>query len=445
MAIRSMKIRSLVLLTALMLLSSCGSRRAGMVQQPRPQEVPDAIVSLTTINPQPVQPVQETVVMDVAQEQVAVNDTWEGRIVHALDSMCHGPLARTSQIGLCVYDLTEGRMIYAHNEAQRLRPASCQKLITAISALHYLSGDYQFRTALYTTGNISGRVLKGDVYVVGGMDPLLSAEELLALAKTLKQKGIDQITGSLYTDLSMKDDLPLGWGWCWDDEYGPLSALMVGAKDEFSTLWPKVLNTAGIRLKSNQIGIKTLPANGAQLVGTVNHTFDEVLVPMLKKSENIYAECVFYQLAAMGGVKNAGRKEAQEHILQLMEQWGVGHMQCQIGDGSGLSLYNYLTPLVLVTFLNYAYQTPAIGNHLIPALPIAGIDGTLEKRMKGTLAEGNVCAKTGSVDGVSTLSGYLRSTHGHQLSFSIMNEGIARYSFGRDFQDVICQILCSMN
>ena len=71
-------------------------------------------------------------------------------------------------------------------------------------------------------------------------------------------------------------------------------------------------------------------------------------------------------------------------------------------------------------------------------MPIAGVDGTLRTRMKGTTAAGNVQAKTGTVTGVSTLSGYCTASNGHRLAFSIMNNGLRNSAQGRAFQDRVC-------
>ena len=115
-----------------------------------------------------------------------------------------------------------------------------------------------------------------------------------------------------------------------------------------------------------------------------------------------------------------------------------------IAYGSGLSLYNYASPELLVTLLNYAQSRPEIFQHLYPSLPIAGVDGTLEKRMVETPAAGNVHAKTGTVSGISSLSGYLTAANGHLLSFCIINQGVPRVGMGRSFQDQVCCLLCSV-
>jgi D-alanyl-D-alanine carboxypeptidase/D-alanyl-D-alanine-endopeptidase (penicillin-binding protein 4) len=92
--------------------------------------------------------------------------------------------------------------------------------------------------------------------------------------------------------------------------------------------------------------------------------------------------------------------------------------------------------------LRYAWRNSVIYEHLAPSLPIAGVDGTLEKRMRGTVAQGNVRAKTGTVTGISSLAGYCTAANGHQLCFSIINQGVMRGSDGKSFQDRVCVALC---
>ena len=75
-------------------------------------------------------------------------------------------------------------------------------------------------------------------------------------------------------------------------------------------------------------------------------------------------------------------------------------------------------------------------------MPIAGMDGTLDRRMRRGHAHGNVHAKTGTVTGVSALAGYCTAANGHTLCFSIINMGIRRAAIGRGFQDKVCEALC---
>ena len=369
--------------------------------------------------------------------------TWQFEKQQALDSLCQSPIFETTQLGLYVYDLTDGQPLYAVNAAHRMRPASCMKLVTAITALHFLKGNYRFKTDFRITGTVKNGVLNGDLIVVGGMDPLVTDFELLQAAASIKQQqGIESISGNIIYDRSMREDAPYGWGWCWDDDYGPLSALLVDGKDCFEQNWTKAMEEAGIQANAQS---KEQGARGKEqpkTVYTIQHDIDVLLETMMKESDNIYAECLFYQTAATVGKKGAGRKQGAQRTEELLKRIGLEPSRYQIADGSGLSLYNYVTPEMLVALLGYAWRTPDIKEHLLPSLPIAGFDGTLKRRMIGTEAEGNVRAKTGTVTGVSALSGYLTTANGHTLAFSIINQGIPSAATGRTFQDKVCQELC---
>ena len=122
---------------------------------------------------------------------------------------------------------------------------------------------------------------------------------------------------------------------------------------------------------------------------------------------------------------------------------GLNGSRYKFADGSGLSLYNYVSAELEVKMLRYAFHDQNIYNHLLPALPIAGTDGTLRKRMTGAFTRGNVHAKTGTVTGISSLCGYLTAANGHHLCFAIINQGVMHHKNGRRFQDKVCTILAS--
>ena len=376
----------------------------------------------------------------VSQVHRAPMGTWQSAKQQALDLLCQSPLFETTQIGLYVYDLTDEQPLYAVNAAHRMRPASCQKIVTAVTALHFLQGNYQLCTDFRITGTVSGGVLNGDLYVVGGMDPLVTAGELLQAAATIRQQqGIESIAGNIIYDLSMREDAPMGWGWCWDDDYGPLSALLVDGKDTFEQNWIEALSKAGVTIQNSK---STNNNSSSRSVYTIRHSIDDLLEPMMKNSDNIYAECLFYQIAASTGQKNAGHKQAAQRTEELMRGIGLDPDSYRVADGSGLSLYNYVSAEMLVALLGYAWRTQSIREHLLPSLPIAGFDGTLKKRMIGTKAEGNVRAKTGTVTGIVSLAGYLTAANGHTLAFAIINQGVPSSAVGRTFQDEVCVELC---
>lgn len=270
---------------------------------------------------------------------------WKERTTAALDSLLTDSLFESTQVALAVWDLTDDSLLYATGYRQRMRPASCQKIITAVTALKALGADFQYRP-----------------YV--------------------KEAG---------------------WGWCWDDKISQ----------------PK--------------------SPGAPLLSeTELQRVDEVMLPMLKESDNLLAESMFQQLADRSGKRGAGRREAAAEVERLMRELSLEPKDYLIADGSGLSLYDYVTVELLVKVLRYAWQQETVREPFLQALPIAGVDGTLEKRMKETSAEDNVRAKTGTVEGIVSLAGYCISSEGHELCFAIINQGIVRARSGRDFQDRVC-------
>ena len=365
---------------------------------------------------------------------------WPQNIQTRIDHLLTNDIFEKSTVGLMVYDLTADSVLYRYNERQCMRPASTMKMINAVTALDRLGGSYQFKTQLKYTGRVDNGVLDGNVYCVGGFDPRFNNDDLNAFVESLRRMGIDTICGNVYADLSMKDSDLLGEGWCWDDDNPVLTPLLLSGKNRFMSRFCKELKDANIVLTGDTLR-GTTPHNAYDLC-TRFHTMDQILMRMMKKSDNLYAEAMFYQTAAAHGGKEATAKDGRTLTNRLIAKLGFNTNDFYVADGSGLSLYNYVSPELEVAFLRYAYKNSAIFIHLLPSLPIAGVDGTLEKRMKNGFAHENVKAKTGTVTGVSALAGYCTAANGHYLCFSIINMGIRKAAIGRTFQDLVCQALC---
>ncbi len=414
----------------LLLLTACAGSRGALHSSENspenaPQNAPENALQIISVLPSSAQPVNSP-----------------SALAARLDSLCADSIFDRTQLGLAVYDLTDGRYLYRRGERQCLRPASTMKVVTAIAALHTLGTDYHYSTCLVLP---DGAVAKGDSIVRGNIeiraafDPLLSKDDLQTLVAALAAEGVRRIEGDIVADVSLKDTLAKGWGWCWDDDDAPLDALTMGGKDIFETSFRQLLADNGIVCSGTFRKGRLTP--GGRTVASVERTIDAVLLPMMKKSDNLAAESMFYQIAAHGGKPYAGRREAVKAIEALVKKMGLNPAHYQFADGSGLSLYNYVTPELLVRLLAFAYNDEALRRHLLPALPIAGEDGTLARRLRGTKAQGNVRAKTGTVEGVSTLAGYCTAKDGHILCFAIMNQGLRRTATGRNFQDRVCRAL----
>ncbi|KPJ96077.1 MAG: hypothetical protein AMS18_01715, partial [Gemmatimonas sp. SG8_17] len=144
----------------------------------------------------------------------------------------------------------------------------------------------------------------------------------------------------------------------------------------------------------------------------------EILKPLFKESQNQLAEMLLRYLGAVRtdtGSVTTGRRV----VTQRLTNWGIPDDSYIYYDGSGLSRYNYLAPEALVRLLRAVSQTQEF-EVFYDALPIAGVDGTLESRMRGTRAEGNARAKTGFISNARALSGYVTTQDGELLAFSII-------------------------
>lgn len=394
---------------------------------------------------------QTDIEIDEEDDQEAVADTlmpdtfkvalpWNIAVAQHLDNLLRHEMFETSTVGMMVYDLDADSVLYSHNARQLLRPASTMKLVTAIAAIDRLGGNYQFKTELCYTGEVSDRTLNGNIYCVGGFDPRFNSDDMRAFVEAVHRMGVDTIRGNIYADKSMKDSDQYGAGWCWDDKNPVLSPLLISKKDTFVERFVRNLVEDSIVVEAS-VGEGMRP-DDAYCICRRFHTMDQILMRMMKNSDNLYAESMFYQLAASTGVKRASAKNARSVIERLIAKVGLNPKRYEIADGSGLSLYNYVSAELEVRLLRYAFQNSNIYVHLHPSLPIAGEDGTLKKRMKGAFTAGNVYAKTGTVQGVSSLAGYCTAANGHRLAFSIINQGLQHHRNGRAFQDRVCTVLC---
>lgn len=381
----------------------------------------------------------DTLLIDsVSPEQQSL--PWPQSVVAGIDNLLKSDMFETSQVGMMVYDLDADSAIYCHNERQLMRPASTMKLLTAITAIDKLGGSYQFKTDLCYTGEVTDGTLSGNIYCVGGFDPRFNIDDMRAFVESIRKMGVDTIRGNIYADKSMKDEAQYGEGWCWDDDNPILSPLLVGRKDVFIDRFVQELREAGIVVDAFT-GQGRKP-DDAFCICRRFHTIDQVLMRMLKESDNLYAESMFYQIGAASGNQPATAHSARSVMNRLIKKVGLDPKRYNIADGSGLSLYNYVTAELEVRLLRYAFKNNNIYLHLHPSLPQAGTDGTLRKRMTSPFTQGNVYAKTGTLSGISSLAGYCTAANGHRLAFAIINQGLLHGRNGRSFQDRVCTILC---
>ncbi|MAT59295.1 MAG: D-alanyl-D-alanine carboxypeptidase/D-alanyl-D-alanine-endopeptidase [Ignavibacteriae bacterium] len=201
------------------------------------------------------------------------------------------------------------------------------------------------------------------------------------------------------------------------------------------------LKANGIRINGNY-SFKERPEEITE-IGKIESNFGDLINVLNKESDNLYAEAALKAVAYELKEKPASSKKGTELIDSLVTLIGLNPSNYYFADGSGVSHYNLVSAELLNSLLNYMYKYhPKLFEILYNSFPIGGIDGTLRGRMKADSVNGNVHAKTGTLSGVSTLSGYLTATNGDLISFSILMQNFVESSnIARSYQDKICEIL----
>jgi len=179
------------------------------------------------------------------------------------------------------------------------------------------------------------------------------------------------------------------------------------------------LADSGIVLRSQRVARRdTLGRKPDKLAVLTSPPFAAVLARMEKPSQNQMAE-LFFRSSALKATGSGSADSAQALGARVLAGWGIGAQDVAYRDGSGLSRHDYLTPRAVVRVLDAAHRAPW-GELFRNALPIAGVDGTIASRMRGTPAAGNVRAKTGTLDKARALSGYVTTADGQVLLFSLL-------------------------
>jgi D-alanyl-D-alanine carboxypeptidase/D-alanyl-D-alanine-endopeptidase (penicillin-binding protein 4) len=378
--------------------------------------------------------------------------------------------------GAVIQSLDRGDVVFSINPDQLLVPASNAKLLTVAVAAERLGWAFTFETSVRATTAIDpDGTIRGDLVVRGGGDPTPGdlpklSPALTTIAETLWQQGVRRIEGRIIGDDDGFADEPYGAGWAWDDlpfSYSaPIGALnydenvhaanpTAPESPRFTSVEnPTIAFTEALRTALVARGVTVvgeaadidlappgpLPAGLPVLVSYRSPPLSEVALRLLKSSQNLYAE-VF--LRAIG--RQDGQAESTAAGLDVVREtltgWGIEAGTVAQADGSGLSRYNLVTPAALAKVLERMYGSASLREAWLAALPIAGVDGTLEKRMKGTAAEARVFAKTGSLSSVRALSGYVHAKSGEWFVFSILANNFAAPTTAADVDRVIDQVV----
>lgn len=203
-----------------------------------------------------------------------------------------------------------------------------------------------------------------------------------------------------------------------------------------------LLRAQGIQL-SGKIKIGKSTSSSQVMVEHQSKPVGELIKRQLKESDNLISEALLKKIGQLYFKGQGSWKTGSNAMEEIIEKhMDTDFVNTNLSDGSGLSRYNLVSPDQLVKLLVTARNNVAISEAFKAALPIAAVDGTLEHRMKENAARRRVYAKTGSMVGVISLSGYIETKSGKTLAFSILTNGVAGpLSKYRKLEDQICGYL----
>ena len=190
----------------------------------------------------------------------------------------------------------------------------------------------------------------------------------------------------------------------------------------FGLVFRNLLLAEGIEF-DGQIIRKEVPAWSSVFYTHYSRPLYEIVNEFNKESVNIIGETMVKTLGAEY-IGTPGSWEGGSFVIsKFLRESGIGS-DIEISDGSGLSRYNKVSPKVLATILSEAYNKSDFSYEFLSSLPVAGVDGTLKKRFRGSRIKGRVAAKTGYLNGVRALSGYVFAKDGDILVFSVISNGL---------------------
>jgi serine-type D-Ala-D-Ala carboxypeptidase/endopeptidase (penicillin-binding protein 4) len=366
-----------------------------------------------------------------------------------------------SASGLLVVD-AESEQVLCASAPSRPRPlASNMKLFTTATALSKLGPDYRIPTKVFRDGKVDANgVLHGSLYLQGGGDPALGTPgfygsylaglgtNLFALTPQIKAAGIKQITGRLYADDTIFDRrrgvADSGYGT--SPYIGPLSGLAFNSgfsgatsASGFSSDPAKLaavklvgsLRKAGVGLPT-QVALRPTPPNAERVALVRSPTLDRIVNLTDVYSDNYFAETLIKLLGAKFG--GAGTTAAGASVVEAFARSHGSTVQAV--DGSGLTRSNTSSPREVVDLL-LGMQEDEAGEEFIQDLALAGQEGTVASRMEGTAAYGRCRTKTGTISGVSNLSGYCFNRSGRVVAFSVLMAGVGNLTLAHLNQDRI--------
>jgi serine-type D-Ala-D-Ala carboxypeptidase/endopeptidase (penicillin-binding protein 4) len=377
-------------------------------------------------------------------------------------------LPASTNVGIIIYNPLTQDTIFQKNAFSSMTPASNTKLFTTAAALSMLGGDFPLYTKILTNDlNIKNGIIHGNIYIKGYGNSTFTSSDLEQMVKDLVNKGITKITGEVIGDDTYFDDVYFRADWIPDEvanvQVPPISAIVIDRNRVVT--YKKIrrrmrASTANIndpplyaarllreKLNAHGIEVGNNCSKGETPKGVVALAESKIILKDLislinKHSDNFLAECLFKTIGAESSKQQGNSFYSTQAIVNFLEENGIYLKGSSVVDGSGISRFDQVTPISIVGILEKMYFDIANYGDYFRSLSIAGVDGTLRNRFTGTSAENNLHGKTGTLDGISSLSGYLTTGNGDDLIVSIIMEFDKKGNkFHHQIQDQLIKIL----
>jgi serine-type D-Ala-D-Ala carboxypeptidase/endopeptidase (penicillin-binding protein 4) len=361
--------------------------------------------------------------------------------------------------GAYVVDVDTGQALFARRENVARVPASVEKLYTTSTALLRFGATERLATTVSADAPPDALgVIAGNLYLRGHGDPTFGSASFVArsygsgatvedLAATLAAAGVHEVDGGVRGDESLFDTRRGGprTGYLFDTDLGGVLSALSYDRGLRATKPPAAYAAGRLAKALRAVGIKVLgkSATGAPPVGAlelarVSSPPMATLIRLTSQpSDNFFAEMLLKGLGARfgaGGTTTAGAAIVRAQLARF----GI---HPRVVDGSGLSRADRTTPRQVVRLLD-RMQGQERFDDFFASLPVAGRTGTLEKRMRNTAAAGRCSAKTGTLNYVSALAGYCRTTGNHLVAFAFLMNGV-NVASARKRQDRMTTVIAS--
>lgn len=337
----------------------------------------------------------------------------------AVDGFVKRSGVKPATLAVKITDLSDGKVLGAHNSSTPLVPASIMKSVTTAALWKEAGEKFRYHTRIYIDGVLDMGILRGNLIVEGSGDPALhSASEpygsdiFKEIAETLRDMGINQIEGSIIIDETAfpGPSRPSSWQQAdFSTSYGTgFHALNYrnNASGNKSVENPASLFTRHLTSHLSQAGI---PVHGkritegkrVQILDHLSSPLDEIMRSCMMRSDNLFAEAMFRTYGKLkGGSGSAADSAVKSNALWSNEK--VPFDGVEIVDGSGLSRSNRVTADFMTGMLTEMSGDATYASFF----PLAGQEGTLRRFLSNTPLDGYIAMKTGSMRGIQCYAGY---------------------------------------